>query len=319
MYDPDFGEIVEKTAGDGVSGLNPWKVILGILLFPVLAFVALNLVIAALITIKPFTERDRLVRPVTVKNVTDTEIVLVDGRRVSLPFIKRIPKDDPVFREALEQGVEVDGRGEAYGLITVYPSCGMTAYRYVMRRINLSDLAGALSLDAISDPAIPRDEIQLLKESVSAPVVRPGRVVDHFLSDIHRVRRLREQYTVRQGDPGLPATGEPFHNHDNREDGRRPDSGPAADPAPGFAQPERGAEAVPEVKPKGSDRQTESDQGPSRCSVADQIAGIPDPLERADPQIEAVGDQAEAREELEQEREGKTCALGDSQRDQRKD
>jgi hypothetical protein len=89
--------------------------------------------------------------------------MLADGRYVSPPFVKRVPGDDPVFRDVLEQGVEVDGRGEAFGLVTVYPSCGMTAYRYVIRRINLSDLAGALSPDSIDDPAIPPDEIRLLK------------------------------------------------------------------------------------------------------------------------------------------------------------
>jgi hypothetical protein len=143
--------------------MNPWKVVLGILLIPVLGFVGLNLVIVLLFTIKPFTERDHLDRPVTVKDVTEKEIMLADGRHVSLPFVKRVPGDDPVFRDVLEQGVEVDGRGEAFGPVTVYPSCGMTAYRYVIRRINLSDLAGALSPDSIDDPAIPPDEIRLLK------------------------------------------------------------------------------------------------------------------------------------------------------------
>jgi hypothetical protein len=202
MFDPDFGEIVEKTPGGEGSGLNPWKVLLGILLIPVLGFVGLNLVLAVLFATRPFTERDHLDRPATVKDVTDTEIVLVDGRHVGLPFLKRLPKDDPVFREVLEQGVEVDTRGEAYGLITVYPSCGMTAYRYFMKRINLNDLAGALRPDLIDDSALPTEEIQFLKENV----VRhgnPHRLWHHILDSIRRVRDLREHHTARQGDAGL--------------------------------------------------------------------------------------------------------------------
>ncbi len=196
--------------------MNPWKVLLGILLIPVLGFVGLNLVVAVLFTIKPFTERDRLDRPVTVKDVTETEIVLVDGRHVGLPFVKRLPKDDPVFREVLAQGVEVDTQGEAYGLITVYPSCGMTAYRYFMKRINLSDLAGALCPDLIDDSAIPPEEIQFLKDNV---VIHgnPHRLRDHILDSIRRVRDMREHHTARQGDPHSPATGESRESREELE------------------------------------------------------------------------------------------------------
>jgi hypothetical protein len=113
----------------------------------------------------------------------------------------------------------------------------------------LARVAAGLSLSdpgSIDDSSIPPDEIRLLKETV-ATHVDPGTVRDHFLGSIAWVRRVRERHSANQGDPGSPATGEQFNDHDDREDGQRPESGPATDPALDIAKPEGGADPVPEI------------------------------------------------------------------------
>ena len=190
----DFGEFAEKPAPAGSSGMSLGTILLWVVSIPFLGFMGVVLASTALITIKPFVERDRLDRPVAVSKVTEKELVLADGRHLSLPLIKRIPKGDPVFQAVLEGGIEVDGRGEAYGLLTVYPSCGMTAYRYVMRKINLSDLAGALDPGGVDASAIDPEIIPLLKERKLAPrTPEKLRDVDYAFSGIHLLRHLREE------------------------------------------------------------------------------------------------------------------------------
>jgi hypothetical protein len=120
-------------------------------------------------------------------------LLLSDGRRVTLPLIRRIPADAPVFRAALERGVEVGGDGGVYGLLTVYPSCGMTSYRYSTLRVHLSDLAGALHPEGIDEGVVSPEEIGMLGERLYRPG-DPNRIRDRFLGDLDRVRRVREHH-----------------------------------------------------------------------------------------------------------------------------
>jgi hypothetical protein len=113
----------------------------------------------------PLWYTERLDHQVVVKEVTDKTLVLADGRIVSLPFITRLPRNDPVFLAALKHGVEVGQDGEVVGLIRDYRTCGNDPFVWRDRRINLSDLAGFMDPDGIDDSIVDPDDIQFIKEN----------------------------------------------------------------------------------------------------------------------------------------------------------
>ena len=118
----------------------------------------------------PLWYTERLDHPVVVKEVTDKTLVLADGRSVLLPFIKRLPRNDPVFLKALKHGVEVGQDGEVVGLITVYPFCGNDPYHWYTKRINLSDLAGFMDPDGIDDSIVLPTELIKVPQGQREPV-----------------------------------------------------------------------------------------------------------------------------------------------------
>ena len=125
------------------------------------------------------------------KTLTDKTLILADGRSVALPFIKRLPMNDPVFLKALKHGVEVGQDGEVVGLITVYRTLRQRSIRLVDdRRINLSDLAGFMDPDGIDDSIVHPDEIKFLKENESRSLDRHGLP---FLV-MHKAYKMRSIY-----------------------------------------------------------------------------------------------------------------------------
>ena len=58
----------------------------------------------------PLWHIERLDHPVGVKAVQDDALVLEDGRRVQLPFIKKLPKGDSAFDGALARMALRSGR-----------------------------------------------------------------------------------------------------------------------------------------------------------------------------------------------------------------
>lgn len=125
---------------------------------------------------------ERLDHPVLVKEVTDKSLVLADGRTVPLPFIKRLPKNDPVVLKALKHGVEVDRDGEVIGILKVATilSGGSTN----------SDLAGFMDPDGIDDSVLHPDEIKFLKETADRSLDRHG--LPYMV--LHKAYEMREIY-----------------------------------------------------------------------------------------------------------------------------
>ena len=142
----------------------------------------------------PLWYTERLQHPVAVKEVTDKTLILANGRSLSLPFIKRLPRNDPVFLKALKHGVDVGRDGEVVGLITVYPSCGNDPYHWYTFRINLSDLAGYMDPDGIDDSIVHPDEIVWLKKNESRTLDRHG--LPYFV--MNKAHKMREDLPSEQ-------------------------------------------------------------------------------------------------------------------------
>ena len=147
-----------------------------LVLYPAAAYLGLCLVIVTIRLIVPLFTADRLQHPVAVKAIGAKELILADGRHVSLRSLKRMPSDDPVFRLALKNGVEVDGRGEVFGLLTIWANCGVTLEPCHVTRINLRDLAASGNPDCVDESALNSEELSFLKEWNSRPDKIPGRL-----------------------------------------------------------------------------------------------------------------------------------------------
>lgn len=207
-FDPDFGPIAvgdDRAPFERRGRWTRWPVLVRwFVIYPALAFIALNLVAAIVMMIKPFSSADRLQRPVAVTAVTASALTLADGRRVGLPFIKAIPAENRVFRAALVRGVEVDADGEVYGLLKIRPSCGMTAYRYHLQRTNLSELAGALVPESVDENAVAPDLRELLNDN-QYPSSDSDNVRDYLRHCLHVVSDAYLPARARRSTPHIPA------------------------------------------------------------------------------------------------------------------
>ena len=72
------------------------------------------------------------------------------------------------------------------------------------------------------------------------------------------------------------------------------------DLACGCAKPELRAKAIPKIQPKGKRDYAKQPKRPHRASVSQHVPCIANLTERTDANIGPVGNQAEAREELDQ-------------------
>ena len=138
----------------------------------------------------PLWYTERLDHPVVVKEVTDKTLVLADGRSISLPFIKRLPKNDPVFLKALKHGVEVGRDGEVVGTLKVHRTCGNDPILWINKRINLSDLAGFMDPDGIDDSIVLPEAIKDLKENENRSLDRHG--LPYMV--LHKAYKVRQIY-----------------------------------------------------------------------------------------------------------------------------
>lgn len=112
----------------------------------------------------PLWHIERLNNPVVVSAIGSESLVLADGRQVRLPFIKKLPKDDPAFARAVSRGVEVGEDGKVFGLIEPRRMCGNDPVVFYRFRIDLSELAGSLDPDGIDDSIVHPGLIQHFKE-----------------------------------------------------------------------------------------------------------------------------------------------------------
>jgi hypothetical protein len=196
MYaDPDFSDIGK----DKSKPRKVWPWARWLLVYPLLGFAGCHMLTTG--SPIPLWYTERLDRPVSVRELTETSLVLADGRSVTLPFIKRLPVNDPVFLKALRHGVEVGQDGEVVGLLTVYPICGNDPYHWYTKRIDLSDLAGFVDPDGIDDSIVPAEAITDLKEN-------EGRALDSHglpffvMGKAHKMRLIYEAAKSRvEGQP----------------------------------------------------------------------------------------------------------------------
>jgi hypothetical protein len=127
------------------------------------------LVLAGLFTILtgspiPLWHFEHLNAPVVVRSISETHFILEDGRKVALPFIKELPRENPLFLASIADGIEVSPSGEAYGLMWLDRACGNDPVVWSRLRINLSGLAGALHPAGIDDSLIHPDAIANIQE-----------------------------------------------------------------------------------------------------------------------------------------------------------
>jgi hypothetical protein len=160
-----------------------------ILLVPLLMFSGCHMLLTG--SPIPLWHIERLRSPVAVVAIERETLVLDDGRRVRLPFIKRIPQDNPVFLRVLRHGVEVGDNGEVFGLIDPSRMCGNDPVVFYRRRIDLSELAGLLDFDGIDDSIVPPEVIQDLKENYGCPPDRHGMPFD-VMGQVRRLGRIYE-------------------------------------------------------------------------------------------------------------------------------
>jgi hypothetical protein len=113
----------------------------------------------------PLVHIERLHDPAAVTAIGEDSLQLRDGRKIRLPFIKRLPKSDPCFAKALAHGVEIAQGGAVFGLIDPIRQCGNDPTIFYRVRINLSELAGVLDPDGIDEVVVRRELIEEFKQN----------------------------------------------------------------------------------------------------------------------------------------------------------
>jgi hypothetical protein len=182
--DPYFNE-VGKSQSVPASG---WRWIKRIVLVPLLLFSGCHMLLTG--SPIPLWYIESLHDPVTVTAIADESLVLADGRQVRLPYIKKLPKDDPTFGRAVSQGVEIGGDGKVVGLIEPCRMCGNDPVTYRRLRIDLSELAGSLDPGGIDDAIVSPAWIQDFKERHGSSRDRHGVPFDWR----YRASQLRQIY-----------------------------------------------------------------------------------------------------------------------------
>jgi len=185
VFDPEFTDIGK----DKHKPRTGWSSLRWLFVYPLLGLAGCHMLLTG--SPIPLWYSERLDHPVVVKDVTAKTLILADDRSVALPFIRRLPVNDPVFLKALKHGVEVGQDGEVFGLIRDYRTCGNDPFVWRERRINLSDLVGFMDPDCIDDSIVPVEEIKDLKENES-------RALDHHglpflvMQKAHKMRLIYE-------------------------------------------------------------------------------------------------------------------------------
>lgn len=165
-----------------------------LVLYPLLALSGCHMLLTG--SPVPLRHVERLHDPIAVTAIGEEALVLADGRRVRLPFIRNLPQGDPAFARALEYGVEVGEGGEVYGLIDTPRECGNDPVWFYRQRANLSDLAGLLNPAGIDDSIVHPDEIRLLKEDDRRAPGRNG-MPYYIMGQLARMRRVYEHHSGR--------------------------------------------------------------------------------------------------------------------------
>lgn len=172
--------------------MNRWKWLRWLLVYPLLIVGGCHTLMTG--SPIPLWHLEKLDAPITVSATTEDHLVLQDGRTISLPFIKTIPHDNPLFKAAIANGIEITGDGEAYGLMWTDRFCGNDPVAWRRLRVNLSNLAGVLRPEGIDPAAVDTETIsQLEKNARSGPNSSHDR--GHLsMWDAVKMRTLREAF-----------------------------------------------------------------------------------------------------------------------------
>ena len=142
--------------------MNRWKLLRWLLVYPLLIVGGCHTLMTG--SPIPLWHIEKLDAPVQVTATTEDHLILQDGRTITLPFIMRIPHDNPLFKTAIANGIEITNDGEAYGLMWSDRFCGNDPVAWRRLRVNLTNLAGALQPDGIDVAALDPETISLLSE-----------------------------------------------------------------------------------------------------------------------------------------------------------
>lgn len=179
-------------------------------LYPALLFAGCHTLLTG--SPMPLWSVERLNDPQEVEAITETHLRLKGGTEVTLPFIKTIPKDNSLLREAVRAGVEIDEGGEVFGLLWVDRFCGNDPFVSRKRRINLTELAGALNPQGIDDSKVPPAKVDWLQKvglisiSQTRRDHREGHLGGMDIFDLRMVRRqlIESQLAVDDADSSMP-------------------------------------------------------------------------------------------------------------------
>lgn len=168
--------------------MKPGKLIRRFVLYPLLGIWAA----VTQLTGNPFPtwHLESLNSPIAIKSVKADGLLLADGRTIKLPFVKRIPADDPLMLAAVEHGIEIADDGKVFGLLSVKRSCGYDSL-WIRRRVNLASLAAILLPNNLDDSQVSPEVVEYILEMDSdlAPGYRPRRY-DEGRVDIYDLTRM---------------------------------------------------------------------------------------------------------------------------------
>lgn len=182
----------------------------------------------------PLWHLEGLESPALIHSAVGRNLILADGRTVELPFIKAVPRDDLLFRDVTDKGVEVGPDGELWGLVWVDRWCGNDPVAWKLVRVNLSDLAAAVRPAAVDDSLVHPETIAYIAESKridsSEPRHREGRVAVY---DLSKLRFIREQFEAAEEEERRVWLGERLYRERGCSQCHRQDSETKV--GPGFA------------------------------------------------------------------------------------
>jgi hypothetical protein len=117
-----------------------------------------------------------------------------------------IPFDDPLFRAAVRNGIEIGDDGKLYGLLWVDRSCGNDPFIWRRRRIDLSALSAALLPDAIDKTLVAPEAVQFLSENhrLEPRASRLDRLNDYSMAQVSRFQRELDFALAQWCGAGVP-------------------------------------------------------------------------------------------------------------------
>jgi len=149
-------QIAGSEAVEILRGLAPWLIVLTVLV----GFAGFTLFMLGAVGPR-YRQIDRLSAVASVTSWQGADLILEDGRRLSLPGIKRITGSERALRHLVERGVEVKPNGRVAVLVRIYSGCGnCNSYKERRWKYDLSILLAYLGL-AERDENIRVEESEL--------------------------------------------------------------------------------------------------------------------------------------------------------------